>query len=78
MQLNSITLVNIFYGSLSYTESTEAPQMDGITLLGTIGGHMGLFLGVSLLTVGELISLCIEIFFNLKKKKIKPDKKFNK
>ena len=66
---DSFALVNIFYGSLSYTESTEAPQMVLIELFGAIGGNMGLFLGVSLFTIGELMTLCIELYFILKLKK---------
>ncbi len=64
---NSIAIVNVFYGSLSYTESTETPKMDVIALFGAIGGNIGLFLGVSLFTIGELITLFLEMYFIFKK-----------
>jgi hypothetical protein len=63
----SFVKVNIFYDSLSYTLSTESPQMNGVTLLGSIGGNLGLFLGVSVFSLCELIEVVLEIFFILKK-----------
>ena len=68
---NSFVLVNIFYGSLSYMVSTESAQMDLIGLLGAIGGNMCLFLGVSLFTFGEMLTLCVELWFMWKKEKTK-------
>jgi hypothetical protein len=64
----SVVRVNIFYDSLSYTMSTESPKMDVISLLSNIGGNLGLFLGVSLISVCELIEALIEIFFAFKVK----------
>ena len=59
----SIAKVNIFYDSLSFIESKESPQMDGVSLLGSIGGNLGLFLGVSLFSICELIEIVIEYFY---------------
>jgi hypothetical protein len=64
----SIVRVNIFYDSLSYTMSTESPKMDVVSLLSNIGGNLGLFLGVSLISLCELIEALIEIFFAFKTK----------
>jgi hypothetical protein len=47
--------LNIFYDSLSYTLTTESPQMDWVTLLGSIGGNLGLFLGVSVFSLCEML-----------------------
>ena len=58
---NSIVSINIFYDSLSYTLSTESPQMDLVSLLANIGGNLGLFLGESLLSFCELIEVAFEI-----------------
>ena len=65
----SIVKVNIFYQSLSYTLTTETPKLDGISLLGEIGGHLGLFLGISVFSLCEIIEAGIEIFFTLKKRR---------
>ena len=67
--LKSFVSLSIFYESLAYTLSTESPQMDIVALLGNIGGTLGLFLGVSLLHLCEVIEVIIEIIF------IKTDKK---
>jgi hypothetical protein len=64
----SVVRVNIFYDSLSYTMSTESPKMDVVSLLSNIGGNLGLFLGVSLISVCELIEALIEIFFAFRTK----------
>jgi hypothetical protein len=56
----SVTRVNIFYESLSYTVSTETPQMDFVSLLANIGGNLGLFLGVSLFSICELVEVAFE------------------
>ena len=59
----SIVSVKIFYGKLSYIETTESPQMDGVSLLASIGGNLGLFLGVSMFSVCELVTTLIEVYF---------------
>jgi hypothetical protein len=63
----SIVDVNIFYESLSYTETTESPLMNIVSLLGSIGGNLGLFLGVSVFSLCEIIEILIEIYFIAKK-----------
>ena len=59
----SIINANIFYDSLSYKESTESPQMDIVSLLASIGGNLGLFLGVSVFSLCEIVEVIIEIYF---------------
>ena len=59
----SFTMLNIYYDSLTYTEMTESPQMDIIALLASIGGNLGLFLGVSVFSLCELIVVFMEIYF---------------
>ena len=65
----SIASVYVFYDSLSYNLIIESPQMDGVTLLGSIGGNLGLFLGVSVFSLCEVIEAVVEIFFVLKQRK---------
>ena len=65
----SIVKLKIYYDSLSYTISTESPKMDVVALLSNIGGNLGLFLGVSLISVCELIEALIQILITFKSKK---------
>ena len=66
---HSFVILNIFYASLSYKESTESAKLDAAALFGVIGGNMGLFLGVSLFTFGEFVAMCIDLYLMLKKNK---------
>ena len=50
------------YESLSYSNSFERPNMDIASLLANVGGTLGLFLGVSVLSMCELIDFFIEMF----------------
>ena len=59
----------IFYESLSYTLTTEAPKIDLVSLLANIGGTLGLFLGVSALSACELVEVLIQIILLRKKSK---------
>ena len=60
---SSIVSLNIFYETLAYTMLTESPQMDIVTLIASIGGNLGLFLGMSLFSLSELVTTLIEIYF---------------
>ena len=66
---DSFVQVNIYYDSLSYTLTTESPQMDAISLFGSIGGNLGLFLGMSVFSICELIEVTVQIYFILKQRK---------
>jgi hypothetical protein len=57
--------LNVFYDSLSYTLTTESPQIDWVTLLGSIGGNLGLFLGVSVFSLCEVVEVFVEIYYIL-------------
>jgi hypothetical protein len=61
---NAISQINIYYDSLSYTLSTESSQMDIVSLFGSIGGNLSLFLGVTVLSLMEIIEVAIEICLN--------------
>jgi hypothetical protein len=63
----SVLRVNVFYESLSYTISMESPKMDITGLLANIGGTISLFLGVSVLSLFELVECLIEIYFIMRK-----------
>ena len=59
----SFVRVYIFYDSLSYTQTTESPQYDIVSLMGSIGGNMGLFLGISVFSICEIGEVIIEIAY---------------
>ena len=59
----SVVKLNIYYDSLSYTETIEAPQMDIISLLASIGGNLSLFLGLSVFSLFELIEVLLMIVY---------------
>jgi acid-sensing ion channel 2 len=59
----SFVNLNIFYKSLSYETFTESPQLSLVWLFASIGGYLGLFLGISVFSVFEPIQVLIEILF---------------
>ena len=56
---NSIVRVRIFYESLSYISTIESPQMDIVSLLAFISGHLSAF------SLCEMIEVVIEICYIL-------------
>ena len=55
----NVVQVILNYNSLSYTETDEEPKLTTEDLLGLIGGHLHLFLGMSLISFVELGELII-------------------
>jgi hypothetical protein len=69
--------INIYYEDFFYTAITEEPKASIDSLIGTIGGLLGLFLGASLTSFFEIIDLIfslLSIIFEYKK--IKPSETF--
>jgi hypothetical protein len=58
---SNIVSVSINYGKLAYTLIEEEPKLDVVTMLSNIGGALGLFLGISVLTFVELLEALIRI-----------------
>ena len=65
----AINLVSfsVTYNSLAYTKIDEKAQYSWESLLGTIGGHLHLFLGMSLLSFVEIIEFFIKMCLHIKK-----------
>ena len=61
----SFLKVNIFYESMSYTQTTENPALTFMTFLSNIGGIFGLFIGISILSLIEVIELISLLFKGL-------------
>ena len=59
----SVVRLLVYYDSLSYSQIDEAPQIDLVALIANIGGNLGLFLGVSLFSLCEIITTILEIYF---------------
>ncbi len=51
--------VDIFYQELSYQKIEQNVAFEFLSLLGEVGGFMGLLLGASVITVCELIDYII-------------------
>ena len=57
---NKFVELSVYYDSLAYSSSKDSPSMDLVSFLGGIGGTLGLFLGVSVLSICELIHTLLE------------------
>lgn len=53
--------LNVFYDTFDYTFISQTPKITSDRVLGTIGGLIGLFLGASLLSFGDLIDLLFSV-----------------
>jgi hypothetical protein len=63
---NKFVELNLYYDSLSFTSSEDSPSMDIVTLLGNVGGTLGLFLGICILSLFEIIHVLVETCFVVK------------
>ncbi len=61
----SFVKIGIIYDSLSYELWTE---LDIVSTLANIGGNLGLFMGVSIFSICEVIEVLIEIALRMQKK----------
>ncbi len=61
---------NVYFDSFSYKITTETANTDMVALLSNIGGMLGLFLGVSVLTAVELVEIFLRAFLISITKKI--------
>ncbi|CAF1062449.1 unnamed protein product [Brachionus calyciflorus] len=74
---NNAASVYIFYDRLGYELILELEKVGIVDLISNIGGILGLFIGISILSFAELIEIFIEILFVLfenHKKKTKVEK----
>ena len=56
--------LNIYYDSLSYTQITESAKINQVSLLASIGGFMGMFLGMSLMTFVEILDVIMRLILH--------------
>jgi hypothetical protein len=71
---HSVARLTVFSDTLAYTESTESPKMDLVSLLANIGGHMGLFLNIGFFSLCEIFTVVLEVFFVFREKSVQARK----
>ena len=71
--INRVVHIFMYYEELKYTEVSEIPKMTLGDLISSIGGTLGLFLGVSLLSFIEVLQFLINVCRFLYKKMFYPD-----
>jgi len=59
----SYAKVNIYYEDLRYSTTTETPQILWTDLISNLGGTVGLYIGFSFLTLGEIFEIIFNISF---------------
>ncbi|KAK6989353.1 amiloride-sensitive sodium channel subunit gamma-2, partial [Biomphalaria glabrata] len=57
--------LNIFYRDLNYEELAEQPNYEIFQLLSDFGGTMGLWIGLSVLSLFEIINVIAELLYCL-------------
>jgi hypothetical protein len=60
---DNLLKLNIYYDELSYTLINEAASLTIFEMFSNIGGTLGLFLGISLLSFIEVVEVLFNIFF---------------
>lgn len=60
--------LSFVYSDISYLEMSQTPKMTGFSLIASIGGALGLFIGIRFLSLVELFEYLTEIFCVLYKK----------
>ena len=55
--------VMIYYETHDYTLIQQVPQISPTNLFGDIGGILGLLIGVSILSIAEIMEFMIELIF---------------
>ncbi len=61
--------VNIYFNNLGYTEVRKTAKINFGSLISNIGGILGLCMGMSILSVFQLVDMILEIIFFFKEKK---------
>ena len=59
---NGTVEFSVYYLYLSYTEIRQTPKMSGYSLLNEIGGALGLFVGITFLSLFEFLEYLFEMF----------------
>ncbi|CAI5440456.1 unnamed protein product [Caenorhabditis angaria] len=60
---SNFQMINIFYRDMSYTEYNQVQDASITQLLSDIGGNMGMFLGMSVITITEICLFFSKVFW---------------
>ena len=61
----NVTFSKAYYRSLKYTFISQAPKMLFFDMLSNVGGTLGLFVGLSFVSLFEILEIIIEIIFSV-------------
>lgn len=71
-------MININFEDMFYTYVYQSPSITVEQLIAFIGGNFGLFIGISLLSLVEVIEIIFNlIFFLIKRAKLRKNEKEN-
>jgi hypothetical protein len=62
---NSLACVYLYYEDMKFTSIVEEPTISVVQSLANVGGSLGLFIGASFLTIGEVFECLVEILIVL-------------
>ena len=65
MNNDDLTSIVVFYQSLQYTLITQHPKTETFDFISSVGGILGLFIGISFVSLFEIGEVFIEIDFIL-------------
>jgi len=66
--------LDIFFPIKQYTEISETPKITFVDLVSSIGGALGVFLGLSVFSFIEISEIIIHVLYLLCKKRRKADR----
>lgn len=74
-----ITRVNIHIADSNVIKTTEAPDYEAIRLISDIGGQLGLWIGISVMTLFEVLQLIVDIcrFLTASSRKPRENRRFD-
>jgi len=58
----AVLALNIYFNDLAYTQIEESEISDLVDLIANIGGTVGVFVGISILTFAEVLEFFLEVF----------------
>jgi hypothetical protein len=61
---NSVTAFSVKYENFYYTKLVELEKTDWLSLVSSLGGVMGLFLGASVISLFEVVELFLQILIH--------------
>jgi hypothetical protein len=62
----SIVSFTVYFSDLSFTNVTQVPKYELIDLITSVGGHLSLFIGISLLSFVEVIEAILMVCLKTK------------